>query len=184
MATIQGKYNLFAILKAGYTLTGNDRAGTFAVSTDGELNVKCATAPSYADTVVLNVENEIKIKKIRLVPNGAPGIKAGLSHFAGEFNLQAVTDDGEGNIDVYDETFVHVMQWSEWLDVNFTLKPFKRKDNGDAEFVGLMVPVANSVFYVDDYNIQEYYVGQGLQPILEMEIETAGLYLRTNGVLF
>jgi hypothetical protein len=48
----------------------------------------------------------------------------------------------------------------------------------------IIVDPDNSIFYVDDFNLQEDFVGQGITPIIEMEIETAGLFVKSNGVEF
>ena len=39
-------------------------------------------------------------------------------------------------------------------------------------------------FWCDDYNIQGAYKGEKTLPILEMEVNTAGLYDTLNKVLF
>lgn len=185
---IQGRYFLQANIPAAYTLTGEDRAGAMGLNDITELVVESINAPDVSNRVVIPVENVVTIKRVRLVANGGPGIQGGVNHYAGQFILSMATDDGLGNVTKFDECPVIIPNWGEWYDINMVLRPYKRT-GGDtsAEFVGIAIEKtlgSLAMFYVDDFNIQEDFVGQGITPILQMEIETAGLVCSSNGVWF
>ena len=152
------------------------------------IGVESINAPAVSNRVVFPVENIVTIKRVRIVANAGPGIQAGVNHYAGQFILSMARDDGEGNVTKFDECPVIIPNWGEWYEINMNLKPFKRT-GGDttAEFVGMAVDKTLdtlAMFYVDDYNIQEDYIGRGITPILQMEVETAGLVCSSNGVWF
>lgn len=185
---IQGKYFLQAKLPGSYTLTGADRVASMGANDLTYIGVESINAPAVSNRVVFPVENIVTIKRVRIVANAGPGIQAGVNHYAGQFILSMARDDGEGNVTKFDECPVIIPNWGEWYEINMTLKPFKRT-GGDtsAEFVGMAVDKTVdtlAMFYVDDYNIQEDYIGQGITPILQMEVETAGLVCSSNGVWF
>lgn len=185
---IQGKYFLQANIPTAYTLTGAYRAGSMGVNDVTELVVQSINAPGVSNRVYFPVEHLVTIKRVRIVANGGPGIQGGVNHYAGQFILSMARDDGEGNVNKFDECPVIIPNWGEWYDINMSLKPFKRT-GGDtsAEFVGMAIEKtfgSVAMFYVDDFNIQDDFVGQGITPILQMEIETAGLVCSSNGVWF
>lgn len=185
---IQGKYFLQAKIPVSYTLTGANRQGAFGLNDITELVVDSINAPSIANRVVFPVEHTVTIKRVRIVANGGPGIQVGVNHYAGQFVLSMARDDGDGNIIIYDECPVIIPNWGEWYDINMILRPYKRT-GGDtsAEFVGMAIDKtldALAMFYVDDFNLQEDFVGEGVSPIMQMEIETAGLVCYSNGVWF
>lgn len=185
---IQGKYFLQANIPTSYTLTGADRAGSMGLNDLTELIVESINSPGVSNRVYFPVEHVVTIKRVRIGANGGPGIQGGVNHYAGQFILSMARDDGEGNVTKFDECPVIIPNWGEWYDVNMSLRPYKRT-GGDtsAEFVGMAIEKtldAVAMFYVDDFNIQEDFVGQGVTPILQMEIETAGLVVSSNGVWF
>lgn len=185
---IQGKYFLQSKIPISYTLTGANRQGAFGLNDITELVVDSINAPSVANRVVFPVEHVVTINRVRLVANGGPGIQVGVNHYAGQFVLSMASNDGEGNVTKFDECPVIIPNWGEWYDINMILRPFKRTGgDSSAEFVGVAIEKTLNtlaMFYVDDFNIQEDFVGEGVAPILQMEIETAGLVCSSNGVWF
>ena len=134
--------------------------------------------------VKFNVENEITIKRVKVVPNGAPGLQAAVNRIAAHFEIRAVAEDENLVLIVYDSTFINVPNWGEWFDCNMKLSPYKRTGHGTENFVGLSINPSNNLFSCDDYNVQNDYIGQGVTPIIYMEIETAGLYLKADEQIF
>lgn len=184
---IQGKYLLYCfILNASYTLTGADRAGNFGITgAQNEIEVDALSANNQNPAIVCNVENELTIKRIKIEANGGPGIKAGVNHLAAQFQLQLVRKDADNNIVKFDSTQVNIPEWGEWFDLNLVLRPYKRIDgNRNFDFLWFSIVPSTSHFYVDDYNIQADYINQGITPVLYMEVETAGLYIASNGQIF
>lgn len=184
---IQGKYLLYCfITNSSYTLTGADRAGNFGITgTAQELDVEAISANNANPAIVCNIENLLTIKRIKIEANGGPGIQAGVNHFAAKFDLMLGRDDGNGNFVVYDKRKVNIPNWGEWFDLNLTLKPWKKLYNDSTfNFLAFSIDPATAAFYVDDFNIQSDYVGQGITPILYMEAETAGIYIKSTGDIF
>lgn len=184
---IQGKYSLYAFpTNASYTLTGNNRAASFGVNNPAvELVTKCITAPEGNNAIAFNVERQITIKRIRVRMNGAPGIQAGVNHTAAKFKLIFGRIDSDSNLFVYDYIWVEIPNFGEWVESEQIVEPYLRKGNDSSfEYLQIIVDPDNAVFYVDDFNLQEDFVGEGITPIIEMEIETAGLFVRSNGVEF
>ena len=185
---IQGKYFLQADIPTSYSLTGENRSASMGLNDIKELIVLSINAPGVSNRVYFPVEHVVTIKRVRIVANGGPGIQGGVNHFAGQFILSMAPDEGDGNVTKFDECPVIIPNWGEWYDINMILRPYKRT-GGDtsAEFVGMAIEKtldSLAMFYVDDYNIQDDFVGQGITPILQMEIETAGLVCSSNGVWF
>ena len=185
---IQGKYFLQADIPTSYSLTGENRSASMGLNDITELIVLSINAPGVSNRVYFPVEHVVTIKRVRIVANGGPGIQGGVNHFAGQFILSMARDDGEGNVTKFDECPVIIPNWGEWYDINMILRPYNRT-GGDtsAEFVGMAIEKtldSLAMFYIDDYNIQDDFVGQGITPILQMEIETAGLVCSSNGVWF
>ena len=180
MADIRGKYVIYSFLPITYTLTGENRQGRFAFDdTHDEITLKAQNAPSepvYGVSIVS--ENDITIKRARIVPRGAAGLLASPGTLAGQLFLNAYTKDTEENRITLDYVHLDFLQWGEWENVNAILKPYKNAEFLPVPLPGtcdLFISRAAAKFTADDYNIQDDYVGQGVQALLEMEIETAGL---------
>lgn len=184
---IQGKYSLYAFpTNSSYTLTGNARSASFGVNAPAvELVTKCISAPDGNNAVSFAVENKITIKRFRVRMNGAPGIQAGVNHIAAKFKLIFGRIDSDNNLKIYDSVWIEAPNFGEWVDAELLVEPYKRTGGDSAfDFMQIIIDTDNSIFYVDDFNLQDDYIGQGITPIIEMEIETAGLFVRSNGVEF
>ena len=179
MAEIRGKYVVYSFLPITYALTGENRQGRFAFDdTQDEITLKAQNAPSdpvYG--VQLVTENDVTIKRARIVPRGGAGLLASPGTLAGQLFLNAYTYDTEENRITLDSVHLDFLQWGEWENVNSVLKPYK--NTGNAEYLpgdcGVFISGAAKKFTADDFNVQEDFIGQGVQALLEMEIETSGL---------
>lgn len=179
MADIRSKYVVYSFLPITYTLTGNDRQARFTFDdTQDQIRLKAQNAPSepvYGVGLISN--NDITIKRARIVPRGGAGLLASPGTLAGQLFLNAYTIDTDNNRITLDSVHLDFLQWGEWENVNAVLKPYK--NTGSAEPLpgacDLFISGATSKFTADDFNIQADFVGQGVQALLEMEIETAGL---------
>ena len=186
---IQGNYFCQANVTASYTLTGANRQAGFDITGDKQqLLCRCINAPIVNAAVVFPVEHIVNIRRIRLIANGGQGIQAAINHNAAEFLLAAMRTDADSNLIVYDRCPVIIPNWGEWFAINMELSPFKRLDDEvDFDYVGLGIEktgIPQSMFNVDDYNIQDDYVNQGITPVLQMGLETSGLVCQTNGQWF
>ena len=179
MTEIRGKYVVYSFLPITYALTGENRQGRFVFDdTQDEITLKAQNAPSEpVYGVQLVVQNDFTIKRARIVPRGGAGLLASPGVLAGQLFLKACTYDTEGNRITLDSVHLDFLQWGEWENVNAVLKPYK--NTGSAEYLprecSLFISGAAEKFTADDFNIQDDFVGQGVQALLEMEIETAGL---------
>lgn len=184
MATIQGKYDIFAYIpNASYTFTGNDRNATFGISDfSGELDLRCLNCPTTQNAKVsVPVENDVTIKRVRMWPCGAYGLQnSPLKMAAGMALLMGRGDSSDFKI--YDYTALVVPNWGEWFNVNLKISPYRRIDNDDSyNYIGFAIDADETEFSLDDFNIQSDFIGQVVTPALEMEIETAGLAIVGGG---
>lgn len=179
MAEIRGKYTVYSFLPITYALTGVNRQARFTFDdTQDEIRLKAQNAPSEpVYGVQLVSQNDFTIKRARIVPRGGAGLLASPGTLAGQLFLNAYTKDADNNRVTLDSVHLDFLQWGEWENVNAVLKPYK--NTGIAEEVpaacSLFISGADSKFTADDFNIQENYIGQGIEALLEMEIETSGL---------
>lgn len=178
---IAGKYNVSAKLNAQYEFTGNNRDATFSISSpDATLDLSCISSSTSAFVAVM-YDCRVKIKRVRLVSAGAPGLQRSETHRAGSFVLALQAADENGIYTTLDSVVVKIDNWNEWTATNFDLRPYKTPFNFTDAQVTQHKPVKfcalylNSSFYCDDYNVQSAYVGKTFTPWLEMEIETAGM---------
>ena len=179
---IQGKYFCYSFIPhSSYTLTGNDRTAAFGVTDtieNNEMNVKCLSAPNPDNKVSFDTNNKITIKRVRVRMNGAPGIQAGLNHIAAKICIEfGEVVDGVWKTATKD--FLQVPNFGEWCECEVVIRPHKLHG-----YKKMFVNPNETIFYVDDYNLQSEYVNQGITPILEMEIETAGICVSENGDIF
>lgn len=180
MANIRGKYVVYSFLPITLTLTGADRQARFAFDdTQDEIRLKAQNAtsePVYG--VQLLVQNDTTIKRARIVPRGGAGLLASPGTLAGQLflNAYAIDPDDSSRITL-DSVHLDFLEWGEWENVNAVLKPYKNL--GSIGILpgacSLFISGAAAKFTADDFNIQEDYVGLGVQALLELEIETAGL---------
>lgn len=179
MSEIRGKYIVYSFLPITYTLTGNDRQARFTFDdTQDEIKLKAQNAPSeplYG--VQLVTQNDVTIKRARIVPRGGAGLLASPGTLAGQLFLNAYTKDSDNNRITLDSVHLDFLEWGEWENVNAVLKPYK--NTGSAENLptacSVFISGAAAKFTADDFNIQADFVGQGVQALIELEIETAGL---------
>lgn len=189
MVEIRGKYVVYSFLPITYTLTGESRQGRFAFDdTQDEIRLKAQNAPvEPVYGVQLLAQNDTTIKRVRIVPRGGAGLLASPGTLAGQLFLNAYTYDTEENRITLDTVHLDFLQWGEWENVNAVLKPYKNE-----KYLPVPLPSACSLFIsgaagkftADDFNVQDDFIGQGVQALLEMEIETGGLSDSDARVIF
>lgn len=184
MAKIAGSYFVhFEIPGTEYTFTGNARNAQFH-PTAGDKLADMRALNSYGSNTAVKfiTQNSITIKRARIVGAGAPGLQTGNASpfLACHVSLFAGVENGE---DVppsdLDGFFVSLTRWGEWQDVNKTFTPFANAAALESlpQLCDLFINGgADSLFWCDDFNLQEDFVGQTVKPILELEIDTAGMY--------
>ena len=181
MWDIRGKYVVYSFLPITYTLMGENRQGRFSFNEEqDEIMLKAQNTPSEpVYGVQLLVQNNTTIKRARIVPRGGSGLLASPGTLAGQLFLNAYTKDTEENRITLDSVHLDFLQWGEWENVNAVLRPYKNTGGVSVENLpgacSLFISGAAGKFTADDFNVQEDFIGQGVQALLEMEIETAGL---------
>lgn len=182
---IQGLYTVVADiteLVGGYTFTGANRNASISGPITNDLNFKCvSSAVDYHNDIYFIYENDIKIKRGRIITPLAPGLRAGEGGPACRLLLDAHNADID-HANLNSSMFLRFEKFNEWTDFNFVLKPYAGKvaPNNDKTCT-LRINYTYSSMCVDDYNILNDYVGQTFNAALEMEIDTAGVVLQYTG---
>lgn len=184
MAKIAGSYFVhFEIPETEYTFTGNARNAEFH-PTAGDKSADMRALNSYGSNTAVKfiTENSVTIKRARIVGAGAPGLQAGnaLPFMACRLSMFAGVGHGEGEpVDVLDSFHLSLTNWGEWQDVNKTFSPYANAAALESlpQICDLFINGgADSLFWCDDFNLQDDFVGQTVKPVLELEIDTAGMY--------
>lgn len=184
----------FLVPDTEHEFTGNDRNATFAPSESGNKFVTTYATNSMAlnAPILLPIQGEFKIKRVRLVGVGAECLKPGTGspYLAGKITIGCGIEDIENPPAVLplDEINLTVTRWGEWEETNKILQPFKNMSALDLSgyiAAQLFVYMNTTEFYCDDYDIGDAFVGQTVKPLLEMEVDSGvGLFDTVNKVLF
>lgn len=197
MADIAGKYFTRCLIPdAEYEFTDDAgaRNANFSPSTSGNEFVTLNATNSVAlnAPVLLPTNNEFRVDRVRLQPVGADKLQPGNASpfLAGKisFGVGVEDPDNPGAVLHLDEIHLTITRWGEWEECNKVLRPFRNMSSvNNLENYGSVFFYVNKndcSFWCDDYNIQSAYKGEKTRPILEMEVNTAGLYDTVNKVLF
>lgn len=194
MANIAGNYFVrFLVPDTEYEFTGNDRNATFTPSAAGSKIVTAYATNSDAlnAPILLPIQSEFRIKRVRLVGVGAECLKPGTGspYLAGKISIGCGIEDPDNppSALVLDAINITVTRWGEWEDTNKVLRPFKNMSALElSNYIAaqLFVNLNPTEFYCDDYDIETAFVGEKVKPLLEMEVSAAGLYDTLNHVLF
>lgn len=178
---IKGTYILRASLNdvvSGFSFTGTDRNTELAAADDFMINLRCADIDRPVNTSVSLVSNNVlNIKAARILTPGAAGLRPALnSQTAGIF-----TFIGRASNDVAAESlggFTFGLDlFNEWQEVSIKYLPKKVNDN-----YYLSMDKNYTKLFVDDYNVQNEYIGQTFGAVLEMFVDTAGV-LDNGGIV-
>lgn len=172
---IKGTYILRASLNdvvSGFEFTGADRNTELSPSSDFLLNLTCADINRPINTAVSLISNNVlNIKAARILTPGAAGLRGALNSQVSA----SLTIIGRATANVAAESlggFTFALDhFNEWQDVNIKYLPFKVNDN-----YFLSIDKDYTKFFIDDYNIQDEYIGQNFNSVLEMLVDTAGLF--------
>ena len=179
---IKGTYILRASLNdvvSGFAFTGADRNTELSAASDFLLNLACADINRPTNTAVSLISNNIlNIKAARILTPGAAGLRVALNSQV----AATITIVGRALADVSAEAlggFTFGLDlFNEWQDVNVKYMPAKVNDN-----YYLSINKDYTKFFIDDYNIQDDYVGQTFAAVLEMLVDTAGVLDNGGGVV-
>lgn len=198
MAMIRGKkYLLWANTQCSYTLTGANRQATFNIGSQDKVIDTFVMANDVVISPVkgfLNYENLCTINRARLVPAGAWGAHPAPVSVAGRLSIAVVAGIDGKKLDNTDGDTLTVFSlyfenWDEWTEFNINVEPFKKKVNWDEyQHAADKKPCSFKIlehaqfFSIDDYNIQSAYIGKDIHPMIDFEIDTAGMVLQ-NGTI-
>lgn len=178
---IKGTYTVRASLYDivnGYQFTGADRNVQLDATADFMLLTKCDDIDRPLNTVVSFISNNVlNVKAARINTSGAAGLRTALnSSLAASITIigratNSATAEALGGF-----TF-GIDYFNEWQELNIKYLPKKVNDN-----YYLSVDHAYSKLFIDDYAIQDDYIGQTFNATIELLIDTAGV-LDTAGVV-
>ena len=199
MTAIRGKkYLLWANTQCSYKLTGANRQATFDI---GKQDKVIDTFIMANDVVIspvkgfLNYENLCTIKRARLVPSGAWGAHPAPVSVAGRLSIAVVAGIDGKKLDNTDGDTLTVFSlyfenWDEWMEFNINVEPFKTEVNwdeyqhdADKKPCSFKILEHAQFFSIDDYNIQSAYIGQDVHPMIDFEIDTAGMVLQNGAIV-
>lgn len=154
---------LTAVLPLSYTFTGEARDASVTLADNTELTlVPMSKNGSTASFVTSNVT----FVRARLVASGAQGLEPAVGEIAGKLVLRF--KGATKNSSPFTLSFT---KWNEWEQ--------QMVDTGTGECdggsIGLELLASGTELTLDDYNVQEAYVGQDVAPILEIEVECNGI---------
>lgn len=176
MSKILGHYILRASLDGfftSYNFTSNDRYAEVVGSADDELQFKLSF-DSYGGSILTNVkfltQAKLKINRVRVLTPGCPGLQPSPGKSAAVLFLRS-NDGTDGGRKI----FLEIPKFNEWCEIDLEYETFEDlKEN----YYWLDIEYSNgsTKLNIDDYNIQAAYIGQPLKTVLEIEVDTVGLY--------
>lgn len=173
MSRIYGKYIISTSLDGffdPYSFTSNDRnaevGGQFDTPLQFSVGSNLYKGMNY-DVVTFIKNNSVLVKRARLLTPGSIGVNPSPAKPAASINLVAYDNYASGK-----HLSLVLPLFNEWCDVNVKFESFEDITENYYDF---KIKVGSKLF-VDDYNVQSAYVGQPLNTILELDVDTAGLY--------
>lgn len=175
MSKILGKYIIRASLASfstGFTFQNADRDTRLTIAADEILNFACADLSRPVNNAVSFVKNNIlKVRGVRIITTGAEGLRGGLNDFASNLLFTAYsTNDTSAPLNSFQ---VCVDRFNEWQPVNIDFLVDQDAPNENF-YIGLNFNY--SFMSLEDFNVQEDYIGEGFVPFVELEIDTAGIF--------
>jgi len=157
------KMNLTVQIPVTYTFSGNNRDASASVASDTPVTPKVINTwqgGSNLEPVKIPIGSPVRIAKARLLSTGAQNLQAAPGKNAGEIKI-SFTGDFVAEPSNFTLAFV---RWNEWEEKNIVVN-LKNK----ASF-GISI-LAGSTIRMDDYNIQDVYIGQTFTAVLELELQ-------------
>lgn len=149
-----------------YTLTGNDRNAMKSLGGDESMELMYDVSISDPPRYKFSPDKVLRIKRVRIVTAGAPGLcSAADGDNACEIILVQGQKNGSGiTVDVTAPKYIlDILHFNEWQEVAVNVR-----FNSDDCILGLG---KNTLVNVDDFNIQDDYVGQDVVFVLELDAE-------------
>lgn len=167
---ILGLYNIqYEIDNANYNLTGEELRGIVEVEKTRP-NAKILNyGEELEDEPVLrfNINNVIHIKKVRVLSKGGSGLRS----YGTAASFQIFASPSENPDEDMDGQKITVENWNEWQDLDIRFLYTKRTKEKFFDF-----GFKNLEIEIEDYNIQNAYIGKLITPIIQLWIDTAGCF--------
>lgn len=190
MAKIQSKYVLRAVTDESYTLTGNDRNAIITKAADAVLETFDLNKTLNAiKSDGFYFGNTLNIKRARVYLAGGQGMQPAADGTLAAYLALNITQLYDGSGPKLARFFLNIPKYEEWFDVNAIIKPYESTPDpwtgtlADKHICRLMLE-STSKFSFDDFNVQTDYVGQDVIPVIELEIETAGIIDLQGGRIY
>lgn len=176
---IASKYNIsLELTPYRYQFTGNNR--NVSVSAVNDLDISGASCSQQVKFSSVSVrpkyDNIFTIKRARILSTGAAGLRAPEGGLACLISFGLIDEDDSTLIS---RLFLRIKEWNEWEDINVDLRPFETvhtfTDEEKLKSLSYRIGQVVTKFYIDDYNIQSAYIGQYVTPVLNLDVETAGM---------
>lgn len=174
---VQGRYLIVGDLGGAYELTGANRDAEMALNEHDQINL-LAVNNNGARNVYLCANVKTRILRARLRSPQGPGINSA-KPTAGAIVISfcAMLGGQDAELASYK---IAIPTWGDWFDVNFDIEPYKTPYNWTDGQILQNKPVGafignNSLLKIDDFNVQDNYIGQEVGAVLDLEIETAGV---------
>ena len=165
---ISGKYILQSQnTVATYEFTNNNRSASVVV--DDNVNTKwtvLSNGSQSLNSVDFLTKNKIHLKGVRVITPGGAGLRSRLGR-SGLITLYVKDSSTEKAFKI-----VEFAKYNEWQSCDEYLEPY----NFTKETI-FDLKIGYALFNIDDYNIQEKYIGETTNFFVELDIETAGLSL-------
>ena len=163
-------YRLVAVLPLSYTFTGEARDASVTRASNAELTLmpisQNGTSATFKPSGKTPVPSNITFVRARLVASGAQGLEPAVGEIAGKLALRF--KGATKNSTPFTLAFT---KWNEW-EQQMVSAVTGECDGGS---IGLELLASGTALTLDDYNVQEAYVGQDVKPILEIEVECDGI---------
>lgn len=173
MSRIYGKYIINTSLDGffdPYNFTSNDRyaevGGQFDTTLQFSLGSNLFRGMNY-NVVTFLKNNSVLVKRACLRTPGSIGLNPSPAKPAAMLDLMAYDNYASGK-----HLSLVLPLFNQWCDVNVRFESFADITENYFDF---KIKVGSKL-YVDDYNVQAAYVGQPLKTVLELDVDTAGLY--------
>ena len=156
-------YRLVAVLPLSYTFTGADRSASITLANNATLGL---IPMGQNGAIATFVSTNVTFVRARLVASGAQGLEPAVGEIAGTLKLRF--KGATKNSATFTLSFT---KWNEWE------QPMVETGTGECDggSIDLELLASRTELTLDDYNVQEAYVGQNVTPILEIEVECDGI---------
>lgn len=166
---ISGSYILQSAQKiTDYEFTGNARNAQVTLQA-GKINLIDLSNGSINDRYIdLLTKNKVHVKGVRVTTPGG----AGLRSIKNAATLWLCMYNLAGDTNLCQLSIIEIARFNEWQELDDYWEPYKKTN--EAMF---NLGVSQGSLNIDDYNIQQKYIGQKVNFKLELSIDTAGIYL-------